>query len=287
MVNGAREEMLERGSGGLCTSIYFELLKGILTRSLVHQNYRSLSPRKPYRLALRKLLTGILGPFGLEIVKPCAFDPDLREHGLDWPDDAETMVGLRRLDNIQTCVEGVLRESIPGDLIETGVWRGGSAIFMRAILKAHDVRDRTVWLADSFKGLPEPDPQYAEDKGDVLHTYEQLCVSLQDVKDNFTRYGLLDEQVRFLVGWFADTLPTAPIDRLAVLRLDGDMYGSTMDALRSLYDKLSPGGYVIVDDYGVVKGCRAAVDEFRTDRGIDTEPTVIDRSGAVYWKKSS
>jgi len=195
------------------------------------------------------------------------------------------MIGLRRLENIRFCVEDVLRRSVPGDLIETGVWRGGACIFMRAVLKAHGVVDRNVWLADSFQGLPKPDARYAQDAGDLHHTAPELSVSRSQVEDNFRRYGLLDDQVKFLVGWFADTLPGAPIERLAVLRLDGDMYGSTIQALESLYDKLSKGGYVIVDDY-TLKGCRAATDDFRRDRGISDEPIVIDRSGAVYWEKS-
>src|SRR2546422_4176801 len=113
---------------------------------------------------------------------------------------------------------------------------------MRAVLKAHGVVDRNVWLADSFQGLPKPDARYAKDAGDTHHTASELSVSRSQVEDNFRRYGLLDEQVKFLVGWFADALPVAPIERLAVLRLDGDMYGSTIEALQSLYDKLSTGG---------------------------------------------
>src|SRR2546429_3914680 len=133
---------------------------------------------------------------------------------------------------------------------------------MRAVLKAHGVVDRTVWLADSFQGLPKPDPRYAQDAGDVHHTAWQLRISLDEVEDNFRRYGLLDEQVKFLVGWFADTLPVAPIERLAVLRLDGDMYGSTIEALRSLYDKLSTGGVVLLRGQAL-EGMRAAAQELR------------------------
>ena len=86
---------------------------------------------------------------------------------------------------------------------------------------------------------------------------------LEHVKENFQRYGLLDEQVRFVKGWFRDTLPHVPIERLAVLRLDGDLYESTIQALDGLYHKLSPGGFVIVDDYGNVPACRQAVNDFR------------------------
>ncbi len=201
------------------------------------------------------------------------------------PPDAETMIGLKRLDNIEYCVTDVLRRGVPGDLIETGVWRGGATIFMRAVLKVYGDTERAVWVADSFQGLPRPNPDhYPADATDRRWTYPELAVSLSEVKANFARYGLLDNQLRFLVGWFRDTLPAAPIHRLAVLRLDGDLYESTMDALRHLYPKLSIGGYVIIDDYGAVPACRAAVRDFRTEYGIAEEIEPIDWSG-VFWKR--
>jgi len=112
-----------------------------------------------------------------------------------------------------------------------------------------------------------------------------LAVPLERVQDNFRRYGLLDSQVRFLKGWFRDTLPTAPIDRLAILRLDGDLYESTIQALDSLYDKLSPGGFVIVDDFHNVAACRQAVHDFRNNRGITDPIQTIDWGGA-FWRRS-
>jgi hypothetical protein len=219
--------------------------------------------------------------------QPPGFDLALRTEGADWPRSAHTMIGLKRLDNLQFCVEDALARGVPGDLVETGVWRGGAAILMRGILKAYGITDRTVWAADSFEGLPRPDEVlYPKDAGDPHHTYEFLAVSLDEVRENFARYGLLDDQVRFLKGWFRDTLRQAPIERIAVLRLDGDMYESTWVALTSLYPKLSVGGYAIIDDYKVIPGCREAVDEYRRRKGIDDEITEIDWAG-VYWRKSS
>jgi O-methyltransferase len=158
---------------------------------------------------------------------------------------------------------------------------------MRAVLKAHGVTDRRVWLADSFQGLPPPDPErYPQDVGDPLHTMKELAVSLEQVKANFSRYGLLDDRVCFLPGWFRDTLPAAPVERLAVVRLDGDMYESTMDGLVNLYPKLSVGGYVIVDDYGYYASCRQAVHDFRAAHGIRDEIRQVDWTG-VYWRRGS
>jgi O-methyltransferase len=205
---------------------------------------------------------------------------------MEWPREVETMIGLRRLDNVEHCVRSVLQRNVPGDLMETGVWRGGAAILMRAVLKAYGDTDRKVWLADSFQGLPKPDAQaYPADRYDIFWRFPQLAVSLETVKANFTAYGLLDEQVRFLPGWFRDTLPAAPLDALAVLRLDGDMYESTIVALRSLYHRVSPGGFVIIDDYGYIPACRQAVTDFRDEENIVESLLQIDWNG-VYWQVS-
>ncbi len=214
-----------------------------------------------------------------------AFDATLREYGWDWPSVAHSMIGRRRMGNLRLLAERVLFDRIPGDFIETGVWRGGACIYMRAVLEAYGVKDRRVWVADSFEGLPPPDAAYPADAGDKFHTFPELAVPLETVKHNFEKYGLLDAQVVFLKGWFKNTLPDAPTGPLAILRMDGDMYESTMAALTHLYDRVSPGGYVVVDDYRVVDGCRQAVDEFRARRGVTDALVEIDGVG-VYWQKT-
>jgi hypothetical protein len=216
---------------------------------------------------------------------PPVFDGKLRELGRDWPSKAHSMIGGLRMSNLRQITEFVVANHIPGDFIETGVWRGGACIMARAVFKAYGADDRRVWVADSFCGLPQPDPKYAADANDKHHTYAELAVSLEEVKANFAKYGLLDDQVVFLKGWFSETLPTAPIQRLAVLRLDGDMYESTMDGLVNLYDRVSPGGFVIVDDYGALKGCQQAISEFRASRRIEDPIQNIDGIG-VFWCKS-
>lgn len=195
------------------------------------------------------------------------------------------MVGMKRLDNIDHCVRQAIADGIPGDFIETGVWRGGSCILMRGILKALGVEDRKVFVADSFEGLPMPEPdKYPSDAGDKHHAYDFLAVSQETVAHNFERYGLLDDQVVFLKGFFADTLPDAPIDKLAVIRLDGDMYSSTMDALTSLYHKLSPGGFCIIDDFALPP-CAEAVMDFRREHGIEEPLETIDNI-SKFWRKA-
>ncbi|MBV8166247.1 MAG: class I SAM-dependent methyltransferase, partial [Alphaproteobacteria bacterium] len=187
-------------------------------------------------------------------------------------------------DHLHRCLDAILREGVPGDLIETGVWRGGATIFMRAHLQAYEIDDRVVWVADSFQGVPPP--SVAEDAGVDLSAAQQpiLAIDQETVAALFQRYGVLDDQVRFLPGWFRDTLPEAPIERLALLRLDGDLFESTMDALTALYDRVSPGGFIVIDDFGAVPGCRRAVEEFRAERAITAPFEVIDWGG-VAWRK--
>jgi len=210
-----------------------------------------------------------------------------RINGMDRPMYADTMIGMKRLDNIEYCVREVLKNKIEGDFAELGVWRGGSAILMRALLKEMNAKDRNVWVADSFEGLPEPDDKkYPADKGDKHFMFDELKVSLEEVKHNFSKYGLLDEQVKFLKGWFKNTLPTAPIKKLAILRLDGDMYESTMDGLVNLYPKLSVGGYIIIDDWGAIPACRKAVEDYRKENSITEKIVEIDWTG-VFWKKEN
>lgn len=276
-------------------ALYLELMKKALTASLYDESKWSViphstrkqralrTPRRPLEFA-RKLgedwLIRTMRKRSVLLVKNTAFNVQHREEGLDWPLFGYTMIGHRRLDNIQTCVEAVLHHEVPGDFIETGAWRGGAVIFMRALLQAHNVTDRTVWVADSFEGLPAPK---SADDGLDLSEHEILKVSLEKVRDNFARFGLLDEQVKFLPGWFSDTLPDAPIEKLAILRLDGDLYSSTTDALNNLYHKVSAGGYVIVDDYNSWPSCRRAVTEFLARHDLQPEIKPID-AGGVYWK---
>ena len=195
-----------------------------------------------------------------------------------------TMIGRRRMDNVQFCAESVLKQGIPGDLVECGVWKGGACIFMRGILRAYGIGDRNVWVADSFLGMPPPATEKEEGLDLSQDNFHQLAIPLDRVKSYFELFGLLDDQVRFLPGWFSETLPGAGIERISVLRLDGDLYSSTMDVFRNLYDKVSPGGFIIVDAYGVLPECGRATDEFRAARGIVTPIERIDAAG-VFWRR--
>jgi O-methyltransferase len=234
---------------------------------------------------LQASLTGELAKDGA--ISPWSkgkYDAQARLVGHDWPASALTMIGTARMGNVRHLLERVIEAGVPGDFIETGVWRGGACIYAKGIFKAHGETQRNVWVADSFKGLPPPSPElYPEDAGDEHHTVSELAVSSDDVRASFARYGLLDERVHFLEGWFKDTLPGAPIREIAVLRLDGDMYESTMDALVALYDKVAVGGFVVVDDY-VLPACAKAIHDFLDKRGITARLEAVD-GAAVFWQK--
>jgi O-methyltransferase len=266
--------------------LYLNLLEKTLMRWGDDEMYPLLENGKTSRRLIKYSLNRATWPMGLQLCKPVKFDAEKRTTGRDRPAQAATMIGKRRLENLRYCVETVLKEDVPGDCIEAGVWRGGACIFMRAILEAHGDVTRNVWCADSFEGMPSPNPdKFPQDKGVRWYLDPQLAISLEDVKDNFRKFDLLDDRVKFLPGWFKDTLGAAPIERLSVLRANGVMYESTMDVLEPLYPKLSPGGFLIIDDYGLPEdNCRRAIHDFRDAHGI-TEPIVdIDGWGA-YWRR--
>jgi O-methyltransferase len=273
--------------------LYLDLVKRSLTGALAEDNDSILGGvrmqgAKSFKKRAANAIAKAAGKLDLEITYKKPYDPAAREAGQDWPARAESMIGLRRMTNIQDSIASIIQDDVPGDLIETGVWRGGATIFMKANLNAWGDTTRKVWVADSFEGLPAPDAsRYPADSGDELHTQTGLAVGLETVKNNFRRYGVLDERVEFLVGWFKDTLPVAPLDKLALMRLDGDMYESTIQAIEVLYPKLSPGGFCIIDDFGShASQAGQAVHDYRKEHGITEEIVQIDDFGA-FWRKSS
>lgn len=228
----------------------------------------------------------MLSPLHLELVQLKQSEPadyiESTHAARTRMEDAETMLGIRQLDQMQACITDVIMRKVPGDVLEAGVWRGGMTIFMRGVLKAMGDHQRRVWVADSFEGLPDPEKAFDSfgwKKG-------AMAISLDQVRANFLRYGLLDEQVMFLKGFFNDTLPDAEITALSVLRVDADLYESTRDVLKHLYPKLSVGGYAVFDDYQNLKDCQHAIDEYRLQHRIEDPIVKIDKR-AVYWVKTA
>lgn len=267
-------------------TLYVELLMKALSFEMWDEGPRpvaEITSRKPRHLLL-KALDALARPLGGLVAMRPAVTQQMRSEGMFWPSQAHTMIGRLRLESLREAVEAVLHEAIPGDFIETGVWRGGSCIFMRGLLEAHGDPARRVFVADSFAGLPPPDPErYPADSRDKLYRFKELAIPQTQVAENFRRYGLLDDRVIFVEGFFEHTLHKLGDERFSIIRLDGDMYSSTMQALEALYPKLSPGGFCIIDDYAL-PSCRKAVEAYRAEHGIVDPITQIDWCG-VYWRK--
>jgi O-methyltransferase len=196
--------------------LYLALLQKCLTRYLFYEKWRPIQPHASsgFRFAMYTLLQKLFASQQLVLMRPQLFDEEYTLNGGPWNNrcsSAETMIGIHRLRQFHACTVDVMRDQIPGDLIATGAWRGGATIVMRAVLKAYRDRTRRVWVADSFMGMPLPDlDMFPQDANSVFHEQLHMIVSVDDVKRNFAKYDLLDDQVRFLAGWFRDTLPQCP-----------------------------------------------------------------------------
>lgn len=200
-----------------------------------------------------------------------------RINGLHWA--GYTMIGWRRLDNLEYCINQVIKDEIPGAIVEAGVWKGGACIFANAVLRELGVV-RNVYVCDIFSGT-FPKPTNEDDAWTEVNDFTPLSISLEEVISNFKKFGLLTDNVIFKEGWFSNTLPTIEKE-IAILRIDGDTYQSTMDSL-ALEPQLSSGGYIIMDDWAIASSRKAFLEYFK---GTITEKDVIPvDSLSVYWKK--
>lgn len=198
---------------------------------------------------------------------------------------SHTMIGRKRIDSLHQCLDIVRQENIPGDFVECGVWRGGSCIFMAGYAAVHGMNGRTVHVADSFEGLPVPNHELDARFDLSKEKFPELAVPMEMVRENFDVNGIDTTNVHFLKGWFKDTLKSAEIGDIALLRLDGDLYESTMDALEALYARVVPGGIVIIDDYNALPVCRQAVHDYLSAHLLpEPEIELIDWTGA-WWRK--
>jgi len=204
------------------------------------------------------------------------------ENGTYWPQKAFSMIGIKRMNNINFCIEEIKKNNIKGDFLEAGVWRGGAAIFMAHLNKLYNM-NRKVYVADSFEGLPAPEDKFPDDKGDIHHTIKMLSISMEEVKNNFNEFNLLDDNIKFIKGYFQNSLKNTSVESLSLLRVDADMYSGTYSVLENLYDKVNKGGFIIIDDY-IHGPCRNAVTNFRNKNNITSEIKKIDHTG-VYWIK--
>jgi O-methyltransferase len=284
---------LQQEDGGLSAMRrrYLQLLKKALVNLIYPEHelrlrYLEAAPPASDRLGLQRALRDLRYADAASFAELVACKQDGQNFRGAVTRDAHTMVGLRRLENIEWCAAQIFAAGIEGDFMEAGVCQGGASIFMRGLQVAYAQEHRRMWVADSFEGLPAP---HSEVDAGLDFTEERmpwLAASLTSVQDNFRTYDLLSDQVRFVKGWFSESLVAAGVEKIVLLRVDADLYESTRDVLLALYDRVMPGGFIIVDDYHAFRACRTAVDEFRAGRGIVDPLRRVDWT-ATYWQKSA
>ena len=188
-----------------------------------------------------------------------------------------TMTSADRVAALCLAIEYILRRGIPGDVVECGVWKGGSSMAAAWSLLHGGDTSRTLHLFDTFEGMPPPadmdlrrDGVAATEIFAAHHVHNQHWIRspLEEVKTNLALTGYPVEKIKFIQGKVEETIPAASPDKIAVLRLDTDWYESTKHELEHLYPLLSEGGVLIVNDYGFWQGARHAVDEYFAERQL-------------------
>lgn len=204
--------------------------------------------------------------------------------GHDSPAAAPAMGG--RLRSVRALIERIQQNAVAGDLFAACVSQGSVGIYMRGVLAAYGILDRTIFVAGSFAGPPAPDAGHQPADAGARHDSQtNPAVALERLRVCFNSFGLLDKQVGLLPGMTSDAAAATPVERLALLLLGWGSNGSTVAALNALYAKVSPGGFIVIDDY-VLDSCRKTVTDFRAAIG-STEPIQDIDGAAVFWQKAA
>ena len=268
--------------------LYLDLLKKCLTRQLFDDDDFDVAPHSgSLKGRVARSALEVLASRNIRLVCRGQTRVEDKIEGIGWPAKAETMRGSRQLEFLESAVQRILSENVPGDLFEAGCWRGGAVIFMLGVLRALRQTGRKVWAADSFAGYPAPTRHSYEADRFLWSQRDYFSVSRAEFEQNVARYDLISDDLRILEGFFDQSIPKAPIWRLAMIRIDIEGYEGVRAALDVLYPKLSPGGFVVVDELEVA-GCNHAIDEFfaRTGRKEEILPIPQKKPKGAYWRKS-
>jgi O-methyltransferase len=197
-----------------------------------------------------------------------------------------TMVTNKNLIALYRLVQHVDKMGLPGDIVECGVWNGGSAAIMGvAAQKTNNCKNRRLWLFDSFEGLPPP----TEKDGDLerRNYFAGWCKGdANKVRWIFGKLGVPLEVVSIVPGWFDKTLRGSPVNCIAILHVDADWYDSVKLVLDVFYDKVTPGGFIILNDYGAWPGCNQAVNDFFAEQNLNESClTIVEPSTGAYFQK--
>jgi O-methyltransferase len=206
-----------------------------------------------------------------------------------------TMTSSKRIKALLWAVTYLNENKIKGDIVECGVWKGGSLMAIIEKLIFHGDLDRTIWAFDTFEGMTEPedhDVDLNNNKANLLldkKKYPEIdikCVSnFDETTTNILGKGYPNEKLQFIKGDVANTLPNIEIDNIALLHLDTDWYASTKIELEFLYPKIIKGGVMIIDDYGHWQGCKKAVDEYFAIHKIPINMIEVDYTARLIIKQ--
>ena len=206
------------------------------------------------------------------------------------------MTSVERLFSLINATRYIVNNSIEGDFVECGVWKGGSAMAMAYTLKSLSDLSRDVHLFDTFSGMSSPnskdinysgmDAKSILEKSDIKDQSSVWCyASLEEVKSNMVQTGYNIDRINFVEGKVEDTIPRFAPDKIALLRLDTDWYDSTYHELNHLFPRLVKGGVIIIDDYGYWKGCKEATDQYIQENNIKIMLNRIDMTGRTAIKQ--
>ena len=207
-----------------------------------------------------------------------------------------TMTSPERIHGLLAAVRYVVAKGIPGDLVECGVWKGGSMMATAKALLALNSRERDLHLFDTFTGMTAPS---AKDRSSFDHkppqelfaetrnadgTSQWCFSSLEETRRNMLSVGYPEERIHFVKGPVETTIPEHAPQQIALLRLDTDFYESSKHEMIHLFPRLVSGGVLLLDDYGHWEGQRAAVDEYLTEHKIRLLLNRLDYTGRVGVK---
>ncbi|OGW36948.1 MAG: macrocin O-methyltransferase [Nitrospirae bacterium RBG_13_39_12] len=207
-----------------------------------------------------------------------------------------TMTSPERIVALIKGIQYIVKNNIPGDIVECGVWKGGSMMAAALALIAMKDTDRNLYLFDTFEGMTEPTKDDISCKGDRAldllkknekdeESYIWAYSPLEKVKSNLLSIGYDFRKIHFIKGKVEETIPEKAPEKISLLRLDTDWYKSTLHELAHLYPRLSPGGIIIIDDYGHWHGARKATEEFIKNNNIRLFLSRIDYTGKIGVKQ--
>jgi len=245
-----------------------------------------------WRKSAEKMAESLARKFGLRVTRYKYF-PYYDRQGVEIIESVKpyTMTDPERIFALINCVRYIVQSKIPGDIVECGVWRGGSMMAAAKVLLSLNESSRRLYLFDTFEGMPKPsekdisyDGRHASELFKARTKSFMSFATLRDVKDNMSKVGYERSKIHFVKGLVEETIPARAPTRISLLRLDTDLYSSTRHELQHLFPRLSHGGVIVVDDYGYWLGSRKAMDEYMVANKIKLLLHITSEGAAIGVK---